>query len=207
MTELDKMMRAEQYIRKMAEGINPITDETVSEQDMINNVRITRCLYYVSDVLREVIANNGVVSRKRSSVDKKADFFLTDEQRASIVLFDEPVYVREIAEKLNAFSEPNGCRRFVERWVTEYFLNIGMLEMCDGSKRATDAGKEFGIISDKRYSNYKPEGYWVNMYTPDAQRFIVDNLDAIIAFSKTEQYTEQIRRNKKKYNKEETAEQ
>ncbi len=138
---------------------------------------------------------------------KKADFFLTDEQRASIVLFDEPVYVREIAEKLNAFSEPNGCRRFVERWVTEYFLSIGMLEMCDGSKRATDVGKEFGIISDKRYSNYKPDGYWVNMYTPDAQRFIVDNLDAIIAFSKTEQYTEQIRRNKKKYNTEETAEQ
>ena len=206
MTDLDKMMRAEQYIRKMAEGINPITDETVSEQDMINNVRITRCLYYVSDVLREVIANNGVVSRKRNNVDKKADFFLTDEQRASIVLFDEPVYARSIAEKLNEFVEVNNCKKFSIRWITEYFLSIGMLEMFEGNKRATEAGREFGIISEKRYG-YEADGYWANLFTPDAQRFIVDNLDAIIAFSKTEQYTEQIRRNKKKYNTEETAEQ
>ncbi len=206
MTELDKMMCAEQYIRKMAEGINPITNETVSEQDMINNVRITRCLYYVSDVLREVIANNGVVSRKRNNVDKKADFFLTDEQRASIVLFDEPVYARSIAEKLNEFVEVNNCKKFSIRWITEYFLSIGMLEMFEGNKRATETGREFGIISEKRYSDRDHNGFWANLFTPDAQRFIVDNLDAIIAFSKTEQYTEQIRRNKKKYNTEETAE-
>ena len=207
MTELDKMMRAEQYIRKMAEGINPITDETVSELDMINNVRITRCLYYVSDFLREVIANNGVVSRKRNSVDKKADFFLTDEQRASIVLFDEPVYARSIAEKLNEFVEVNNCKKFSIRWITEYFLSIGMLEMFEGNKRATETGREFGIISEKRYSDRDHNGFWANLFTPDAQRFIIDNLDAIIAFSKSEQYSEQIRRNKKKYNTEETVEQ
>ena len=59
MTELDKLIRAESYIRKMANGINPITDETAADDDMVNNVRITRCLYYVSDILGQVIANNG----------------------------------------------------------------------------------------------------------------------------------------------------
>lgn len=38
MTELDKLIRAESYIRKMANGINPITDETAADDDMVNNV-------------------------------------------------------------------------------------------------------------------------------------------------------------------------
>ena len=45
MTELETMIRAESYIRKMADGINPITNEPAADDDMVNNVRITRCLY------------------------------------------------------------------------------------------------------------------------------------------------------------------
>lgn len=41
MTELETMIRAESYIRKMADGINPITNEPAAD-DMVNNVRITR---------------------------------------------------------------------------------------------------------------------------------------------------------------------
>lgn len=59
MTELETMIRAESYIRKMADGINPITNEPAADDDMVNNVRITRCLYYVSDILRQVIDNDG----------------------------------------------------------------------------------------------------------------------------------------------------
>ena len=32
-----------------------------NEDDVINNVRISRCLFYVSDVLRQVIENGGVI--------------------------------------------------------------------------------------------------------------------------------------------------
>ena len=63
MTELETMIRAESYIRKMADGINPITNEPAADDDMVNNVRITRCLYYVSDILRQVIDNDGVIRR------------------------------------------------------------------------------------------------------------------------------------------------
>lgn len=92
MTELDKLIRAESYIRKMANGINPITDETAADDDMFNNVRVTRCLYYVSDILRQVIANNGVVEKKPRGSGKKVDFYMTDEQRANLVEFDHPVF-------------------------------------------------------------------------------------------------------------------
>ena len=53
MTELEKIQRAKMYIDKMANGINPITDEQTVDDDTLNNVRVSRCLFYVSDILRQ----------------------------------------------------------------------------------------------------------------------------------------------------------
>ena len=51
MTELETMQRAKMYLDKLANGINPLTDQPASDSDCINQVRISRCLFYVSDVL------------------------------------------------------------------------------------------------------------------------------------------------------------
>lgn len=190
MTELETMIRAESYIRKMADGINPITNEPAADCDMVNNVRITRCLYYVSDILRQVIDNDGVIKKKSS---KKAEFFITDEQRAALTEFDRPAYASELAEKINAVTEINNCKKFAAKWVTEYFVSIGLLYIDDDSKRAIDSGAELGIISEKRRSSYTHREYWVNAYSPEAQRFIIDNIESIVAFAKSPQYKQQIR--------------
>ena len=193
MTELDKMIRAESYIRKMANGINPITDETAADDDMVNNVRVTRCLYYVSDILRQVIANNGVIEKKAHGSGKKTSFFMTDEQRAAFTVFDHPVYLKELVEKVNLLTEANKCKKFAAKWVTEYFVSIGLFVVDEelGSKCATEAGRNLGIISERRQSLYSPKEYWVNQYSPEAQRFIIDNIDTIIEFAKSPQYTQQ----------------
>lgn len=191
MTELDKMKRAEMYIRKMAEGINPLTDEPVGDNDMINNVRISRCLYYVSDILKQVIANNGVVSSKSGS----DPFFITDEQRALLAPFERTVFAKEIVERINEITAENRCKKFAARWITEYFVSLGMIEEGYNGKAATESGKEFGIITESRISMRGVE-YTVNKYTPDAQRFILDNLDAILAFAGSEQYKVQTSRNR-----------
>lgn len=192
MTELETMIRAESYIRKMVDGINPITNEPAADCDMVNNVRITRCLYYVSDILRQVIDNDGVIKKKSS---KKAEFFITDEQRAALTEFDRPAYASELAEKINAVTEINNCKKFAAKWVTEYFVSIGLLYIDDDSKRATDSGAELGIISEKRRSSYTHREYWVNAYSPEAQRFIIDNIESIVAFAKSPQYKQQTHPN------------
>ena len=190
MTELDTMKRAQMYVQKMAEGINPLTDEAIEDSDMVNNVRISRCLYYVSDILKQVIANNGVVGSKPSS---NIPFFITDEQRAQLVPFGRPVFAKELVEKINEITAENRCKKFAARWITEYFVSLGMLEEVYNGKTATESGKEFGIITESRISMRGSE-YPVNKYTPDAQRFILDNLDAIVDFAGSEQYKQQTSR-------------
>ena len=59
--DLILVKRAKEYISKMANGINPLTGEQVKDDDMINNIKISRCLFFVNDILNEIIANDGTL--------------------------------------------------------------------------------------------------------------------------------------------------
>ena len=73
MTELEKMQRAKVYIDKLANGIDPLSDTQVSNDDVINQVEVSRCLFYVSDVLRKLIENGGF--NENSHKTEKQAFF------------------------------------------------------------------------------------------------------------------------------------
>lgn len=177
MTELDKIKLAKSYIDKMAEGTDPLTGKRTEDSDMINNVRISRCLFYVSDILRQVIENNGTVQRKAERSKKR--FFITDEQRAMLSVSDKGCYVRDIAEEINRVTAQNETRRIQPAWITSWLVEAGMLEVVNGKKQATKQGNDLGISSESRYSSNI--GYYLaTVYAPSAQAFIFDNLDAIV---------------------------
>ena len=154
MTELEKMQRAKMYIDKMANGINPIDDAPAADSDMINNVRLSRCLFYVSDVLRQVIDNNGVISKVKSS--KKA-FFLSADSINNFSFSETPIPVSEISKRLNDLADLEVCHKLKHSAITNWLISIGALEirqLADGrnTKRPTEQGKELGISSEKRTS-------------------------------------------------------
>ena len=45
MTELEKIEYTKGFVDKLAEGINPIDGTPIAEGDLLNNVRISRCMY------------------------------------------------------------------------------------------------------------------------------------------------------------------
>ena len=57
---LELLKHAKGYIEKLANGINPLTGEIVPDNELINNIRISRCLFYVNEVLGEVYENGGI---------------------------------------------------------------------------------------------------------------------------------------------------
>lgn len=71
-------------------------------------------------------------------------------------------------------------------------VSIGLL-VADAdfvSKYATEEGENLGIIPELRQSQQSMREYWVNQYSPEAQRFIIDNIDTIVEFAKSPQYTQ-----------------
>ena len=66
MTELEKIAYAKSFMDKLANGINPLDDTPIPDADIVNNVRLSRCFFYVSDILRQVYENGGVTKPKRA---------------------------------------------------------------------------------------------------------------------------------------------
>ena len=90
MTELEKIAYAKSFIDKLANGINPLDDTPIPDDDIANNVRLSRCFFYVSDILRQVYENGGVNKPKRTP---KIPFAVSVEQLEKFEYSEEPIPV------------------------------------------------------------------------------------------------------------------
>ena len=181
MTELAIMQHAKSYLDQLAEGIDPITGEPAPAGDVICSERLSRCFRYVSGVLQRVIENGGEVAApvKKSGMQP---FCLSEEERARYPLEDWPVTVSVIAQKLNTLADGKEMRRLKTASITAFFLQSGFLAeeiLPTGShtKRPTAAGRDLGISTALRTGQNGE--YTAVVYSREAQRFLLDNLDAV----------------------------
>lgn len=175
MTELEIMQRAKMYMDKLARGIDPITDQPLPGDTALNQVRLSRCFAYVSDVLGRVIANGGNVG----SSHKTQPFTISPEQLAMVQLSREPVTVSWLVESLAGAVNNPEMRRLSATVITNWLLGQGFLEKQttpDGKniRVPTPSGRGIGLTSETRQGR---EGeYQMVFYDLGAQRFVLDHL-------------------------------
>jgi hypothetical protein len=98
--DVNLVAHAKDYIEDLARGINPLTKNTIDDDDVINNVKISRCLFYVSDVLGEIVDNGGIGTRKASK-PKQTPF---DPQQLDMTNYPysaQPIGISVIAKRIN----------------------------------------------------------------------------------------------------------
>ena len=181
MTELEKIAYAKSFIDKLANGINPLDDTPIPDDDIANNVRLSRCFFYVSDILRQVYENGGVTKPKRAP---KIPFAVSMEQLEKFEYSIEPIPVSEIAKRIYTIVDNDNMEKVSYRQINQWLLNIGMLYLQDFGgkkpvKRPTEEGNQIGITVETRMGRYGE--YLVVLYNEDAQKFILDNLEAVVA--------------------------
>lgn len=96
----------------------------------------------------------------------------------------DPISVSEIAKRIYAIADNDNMEKVSYRQINQWLLNIGMLYLYDFGgrkplKRPTEEGNKIGIIVENRMGRYG--NYQVVLYNKEAQHFILDNLDAVIA--------------------------
>lgn len=178
-TELEIMLHAKAYLDKLANGINPLTDEILPETDIVNQVRISRCLFYVSDVLRQVIEKGGL---KKAPKAGKIPFELSAEQLNRFQLFEQPVFISAITERINSLIENENMRKLSHRSITAFLVREGYLAQYSDpqgktKREPTDRGLELGISTEDRTS--LRGDYQVVLYDKKAQQFILDHMNQI----------------------------
>ena len=184
MTELGKIAYARTFMDKLANGINPLDDTPVPENDIVNNVRLSRCFFYVSDILRQVYENEGIKPSSRSR-QKKKDFALTEEEYGRLTASEIPISVSEIAKYLNSLVDLESTKKITAAAINKWLIKLGFLdqvELPNGKERKlpTPQGNEIGITAEERSGMYG--SYTVVLYNSQAQQFVYDNIDAIVAF-------------------------
>ena len=186
MTEIETIARAQMYLEKLAKGIDPLTDKEIGENDIVNNVRVSRCLFYASDILKQIVIGKG---RFKIDVPAKGEFTITHEQLAGFEFSQRPINVSEIVRRINLLIDASSVKELKTTGITNWLVEAGMLTTNivrnKTVKRPTAAGISLGISTEERTSQYGVQ-YESVFYDIAAQHFIIDNMDAIIAFNRRE---------------------
>ena len=180
MAEPEKLRKVKQCIDSLAEGLDPFSGRPLPEGDIVNDVRVSRCLFFVSALLQEQL--QGPPPRKTG---KKRAFWLSLEERERVAFSAQPIPASELARRMNAAGAQDR-KKISYRQITDWLVEVGMLRLEEnpaGSqrRRPTASGETLGISVENRVGQNGP--YQVVLYDQDAQRFIVDNVDAIMAFA------------------------
>jgi len=181
MTELETVQRAKMYMDKLAQGIDPISDQELPEDSALNNVRLARCFFYVSSILDQVIRNGGQVGAV-----EKAEFSITPEQLAQVPISPYPIRITEFTDALlqvvgtNTMKKPSAVK--INNWLEQQGLLVKELTP-DGKNRRipTAAGRSLGMTTQLRQS--RDGEYMAIYYDSNAQRYLLDNLFTILQYS------------------------
>ena len=185
MTESETLQRAKMYLDKMANGIDPISDLPVPDSDCINQIKVSRCLFYVSDILRKLIESGGVI--EKTAKNKKIRFDITQDELRNYSFDSGPVSVSEIARKINSLVDCESMAKLKYSSITTFLIRCGFLAelpLDNGKtvKHPTERGNSIGITLEERVG--RNGTYHVTVYNAEAQKFILDNIEAIIEINR-----------------------
>ena len=185
MEELDKLKRAREYMQALSEGVDPLSGLEIPEDDVANQVRLCRCFAYVASVLEKVIQNGGAVGGGPRIV---ARLGLTEEQKQAVELSSRPIGITELAKRILSAAGVDRMRGVSGVHMAAWLLEKGFLEEefddeGELQRVPSETGTALGITKIMRETTYgvKP----MNLYSQEAQQFLLDNLDEILCWKKS----------------------
>jgi len=188
MTNIEKLINAKIFMDKLSNGIDPVSEEVLTKDALLGNIDLSRCFFFVSDILRQVIENDGFIGRRIRNNVNLPPFTLSDEQLKKIEITERPAMIRHFTESINNLVDISTMRKLKVSAVTKWLAESGYLteETINEKKRKTPTaeGEKLGIYSEVREGYHG--SYLAILYKESAQQHIVANLDKIIAISNRE---------------------
>ena len=173
MTEQETVQRAIDYLTKLASGVNPLNGAEIPAGETLREPRISRCLAYAAGKL-------GSLMEYRENSRPTKDFFILDVQLEALETSKMPVTTTQLVEKINNVTEENQTKQFQPRWLLDWLTAQGLLELRDGRRYTTDAGKLLGITVDPYTNPAANVVVYPVRFTTEAQQFVFDSLLEIV---------------------------
>ena len=175
--------------RPTQKGINLgiTTDEVIKENGRAKYY--VRCdvnaQRFIRDHLSEIIEfSKTYVAYSDTSVRRKASkpFEITQAELEKFEFSEKPLMISQITDRINALKTNTSVAKLKATDITEWLLGVGILKVVSldakNYKLPSDIGSEMGISVERRSSSNGE--YSVALYSIEAQKFIIDNLHAIV---------------------------
>ena len=176
---LELLQHAQSYIEKMANGIHPITGKSMPSEDTINNIRVSRCLFYVNNVLKDIITNGTVPKSKK----KQIPFSLTPNELEHYECTSS-LSISRMVQKLNALRPTEEMEKLKISQMCQWLIEIGLLQETEENghkrKRPTESGMRMGIHVEHVVNDYQE--YDAVFYDEKIQRYIINHFDFFLQF-------------------------
>lgn len=118
MTELEKIIYTKGFVDKLANGINPLDGTDIPQNDLFNEVRISRCMFYISNLLDEIIQNVGM-KKKSDRKNNKLLLKITKKQANQINFPEELITVSNITKEINEIIDIDIYKKLKVTSITE----------------------------------------------------------------------------------------
>lgn len=186
MTETEEIEYAKSFIESLARGVNPLTGETVPDDEVINNVKVSRCLFYVVDVLERLCQGEYIKKENES----KKPFFIEEGELEKFEYSDYGIAISEIVKRINNIISYNG-RKIKKTMIVDRLIEDGYISESEIGGRKfklpTDKGIQAGIYTEERFG-YNGS-YKAVLYDRNAQQIVIDYLKILGKDSDSNQLT------------------
>ena len=214
MTEYDpkRLKVATEYIRRMADGRNPVTNRPDPENEVLNNVNVVRCLHFVQEVLEDVQENGSAVGIRRKKGESSrvlprqyaADAF--PYQVLEQFHYREDLQISYLLKQIMELvpEEDRSGLKVSAKVLTDWLSEEGFLHkehMPDLGKEVTmptRKGQSIGIYAQK--VSMPNNEYYRILYRKEAQFFLVQHFQEILrkAAEKAQKRREERREERQK---------
>lgn len=184
MTELEKIQYTKSFIDKLANGINPLSDEPIPDNDLLNNVRVSRCMFYVSEILSNVCSElSAPIPQKKMRNSDKPCFSISNEKLLQFEYDENGMYVGDIARKLNSLVDLSLMQKLKVKSIFDWLIKEKLIylyvpENGKEYRKITEDGKAIGLIEELKVG--ANGGAYTNIIcSVKAQQYIVELSNSI----------------------------
>jgi hypothetical protein len=177
--EVEYLNQTKNVLERLARGINPLTGKVVEKESFLKQVEIGKCLTTAREVVDRLIQNGG-----RFGSDKQTKFTITAAQKKTIKLTDGKIGVNEFSRCVNLCLDPDDSKKLTGVELNRRLRKLGILseaKLADGKSHTTVNARspEFGFESEHRA--YKGEEYEMVVMNEIGKKYLLDNLETIMA--------------------------
>lgn len=187
--DVKRLEVAIQYIRRMAEGRNPVTNRPAPDNEVLTNVNVNRCLKFVGDILSDVHRAGGaagpVPGRTAAEKPPLSKVFPYDVLKNFQYVQDQQIsyFLNQIRDLVPEEQRMPIKATVITDWLRQegYLIKQTMPDIHKEVSVPGEKGRNLGLYAEKAGSY--PNEYYRVYYNEAAQRFIADNFQRILTES------------------------